>query len=221
MASFVDVPGHERFVRNMLAGAHGIDAVLLVVAADESVMPQTREHFHICRLWASPRAGRPQQMRRLPTPTCKRWRRWKCASSSRGPSWMDRPSSRVSSRTGQGLDRSEGSSAHPRPRDPAAAGRGPLAPARGSRLHSPRVWHGGDGDARVRHAGCRGGDRSPALGPPRAGARPAGPRRGRGARRGGTSHRREPERPGRAGPRAGTWSPGRGRCVPPRSSTPS
>ncbi len=50
IASFIDVPGHERFVRNMLAGAHGLDAVLLVVAADESVMPQTREHFHICRL---------------------------------------------------------------------------------------------------------------------------------------------------------------------------
>ncbi|MGB2714319.1 MAG: selenocysteine-specific translation elongation factor [Vicinamibacterales bacterium] len=48
--AFVDVPGHERFVRNMLAGAGGIDAVLLVVAADESVMPQTREHFAICRL---------------------------------------------------------------------------------------------------------------------------------------------------------------------------
>jgi selenocysteine-specific elongation factor len=47
---FVDVPGHERFVKNMLAGAHGIDLVLLVVAADESVMPQTREHFDICRL---------------------------------------------------------------------------------------------------------------------------------------------------------------------------
>jgi selenocysteine-specific elongation factor len=46
----VDVPGHERFVRNMLAGAGGIDLVLLVVAADESVMPQTREHFEICRL---------------------------------------------------------------------------------------------------------------------------------------------------------------------------
>ena len=55
MASFVDVPGHERFVRNMLAGAHGIDAVLLVVAADESVMPQTREHLHICRLLGVPR----------------------------------------------------------------------------------------------------------------------------------------------------------------------
>jgi selenocysteine-specific elongation factor len=48
--SFVDVPGHERFVKNMLAGASGVDGVLLVVAADESVMPQTREHFDICRL---------------------------------------------------------------------------------------------------------------------------------------------------------------------------
>ena len=47
---FVDVPGHEKFVRNMLAGAGGIDIVLLVVAADESVKPQTREHFEICRL---------------------------------------------------------------------------------------------------------------------------------------------------------------------------
>ena len=53
-ASFVDVPGHERFVRNMLAGAHGFHAVMLVVAADESVMPQTREHFHICRLLGIP-----------------------------------------------------------------------------------------------------------------------------------------------------------------------
>lgn len=47
---FVDVPGHERFVKNMLAGASGIDVVLLVVAADAGVMPQTREHFEICRL---------------------------------------------------------------------------------------------------------------------------------------------------------------------------
>jgi selenocysteine-specific elongation factor len=47
---FVDVPGHERFVKNMLAGASGIDLVLLVVAADESIKPQTREHFDICRL---------------------------------------------------------------------------------------------------------------------------------------------------------------------------
>jgi selenocysteine-specific elongation factor len=47
---FVDVPGHERFVKNMLAGATGIDLVVLVVAADESIKPQTREHFDICTL---------------------------------------------------------------------------------------------------------------------------------------------------------------------------
>jgi len=47
---FVDVPGHEKFVSNMLAGAAGIDLVLLVIAADESIKPQTREHFDICRL---------------------------------------------------------------------------------------------------------------------------------------------------------------------------
>jgi selenocysteine-specific elongation factor len=47
---FIDVPGHERFVRNMLAGVGGIDLVLFVIAADESIKPQTREHFDICRL---------------------------------------------------------------------------------------------------------------------------------------------------------------------------
>jgi selenocysteine-specific elongation factor len=47
---FVDVPGHERFIKNMLAGVGGIDLVLFVVAADESIKPQTREHFDICRL---------------------------------------------------------------------------------------------------------------------------------------------------------------------------
>ena len=51
----VDVPGHERFVRNMLAGVGGIDCVLLVVAADEGVMPQTREHFAIVKLLGIPR----------------------------------------------------------------------------------------------------------------------------------------------------------------------
>lgn len=52
---FVDVPGHERFVKNMLAGVGGIDLVLFVVAADESIKPQTREHFDICRLLGIPK----------------------------------------------------------------------------------------------------------------------------------------------------------------------
>jgi selenocysteine-specific elongation factor len=47
---FIDVPGHERFIKNMLAGIGGIDMVMLVIAADESVMPQTREHLDICSL---------------------------------------------------------------------------------------------------------------------------------------------------------------------------
>ena len=46
----VDVPGHERFIKNMVSGAAGIDMVMLVIAADEGVMPQTREHLHICSL---------------------------------------------------------------------------------------------------------------------------------------------------------------------------
>jgi selenocysteine-specific elongation factor len=52
---FVDVPGHERFVRNMLAGVGGMDIVLLIISADEGIKPQTREHFDICRLLAIPR----------------------------------------------------------------------------------------------------------------------------------------------------------------------
>ena len=55
VAGVVDVPGHERFVRAMAAGAGGIDLVVLVVAADEGVMPQTREHVDICRLLGVPR----------------------------------------------------------------------------------------------------------------------------------------------------------------------
>ena len=48
--SFIDVPGHHRLVHAMIAGVGGVDAVLLVVAADDGVMPQTREHLHVCSL---------------------------------------------------------------------------------------------------------------------------------------------------------------------------
>lgn len=56
LTGFIDVPGHERFVHNMLAGASGIDLVLLVVAADDGVMPQTREHLAIVQLLGIRRA---------------------------------------------------------------------------------------------------------------------------------------------------------------------
>ena len=50
LLGIVDVPGHERFVKQMVAGATGIDLVALVIAADEGVMPQTQEHMEICQL---------------------------------------------------------------------------------------------------------------------------------------------------------------------------
>jgi len=50
LIGIVDVPGHEKFVRHMVAGAWGIDMVMLVIAADEGIMPQTREHLDICEL---------------------------------------------------------------------------------------------------------------------------------------------------------------------------
>jgi len=56
LTGFIDVPGHEKFTHNMLAGAQGIDLVLLVVAADDGVMPQTREHLAIVQLLGIPRA---------------------------------------------------------------------------------------------------------------------------------------------------------------------
>ena len=56
LTGFIDVPGHERFTHNMLAGAQGLDLVLLVVAADDGVMPQTREHLAIVELLGIPRA---------------------------------------------------------------------------------------------------------------------------------------------------------------------
>jgi selenocysteine-specific elongation factor len=87
---FVDVPGHERFIRNMLAGVCGIDFALLVVAADDGVMPQTIEHLQIldllgCRYWTcwvSSADSRPS-----PRPTASRPSRWKPSKPKLRPCW--------------------------------------------------------------------------------------------------------------------------------------
>jgi selenocysteine-specific elongation factor len=108
VASFIDVPGHERFVRNMLAGAHGIDAVLLVVAADESVMPQTREHFHICRLLGIPRGLVALTKCDLADAETQALAEMEVKELVAGSFLEDAPVVRVSARTGQGLDRLRG-----------------------------------------------------------------------------------------------------------------
>ena len=103
VASFVDVPGHERFVRNMLAGAHGVDAAVLVVAADESVMPQTREHFHICRLLGIPRGLVALTKCDLADADAQAVAEMEVRELAAGSFLDGRPVVRVSARTGDGL----------------------------------------------------------------------------------------------------------------------
>ena len=103
---FVDVPGHERFVRNMLAGIGGIDLVLLVIAADESVKPQTREHFDICRLLSVHRGITVLTKADLVDAETLEVVRMEVAEYLRG-SFLDpatAPIVAVSSKTGAGLD---------------------------------------------------------------------------------------------------------------------
>ena len=103
---FVDVPGHERFVRNMLAGIGGIDLVLLIIAADESVKPQTKEHFDICRLLSVQRGMTVITKSDLVDPETLEVVRMEVADYLRG-SFLDpaeAPMVSVSSKTGAGLD---------------------------------------------------------------------------------------------------------------------
>jgi selenocysteine-specific elongation factor len=104
VASFIDVPGHERFVRNMLAGAHGIDAVLLVVAADEGVMPQTREHFHICRFLGLTEGALVLTKCDLASPEVQAVAELELRELVAGSFLEGAPLLRTSARTGAGLD---------------------------------------------------------------------------------------------------------------------
>ncbi len=102
--AFVDVPGHERFVKNMLAGAGGIDLVVLAVAADESVMPQTREHFQICRLLQVPSGVIVLTKSDLADADTLEITREETRELVAGSFLEHAPVVAVSSRTGEGLD---------------------------------------------------------------------------------------------------------------------
>ncbi len=101
---FVDVPGHGRFVKNMLAGVGGIDAVLLAVAADESIMPQTREHLDICRLLDVQRGLVAITKCDLVDPELQELVRLELREFLRETFLQDAPIIFVSSMTGMGLD---------------------------------------------------------------------------------------------------------------------
>jgi len=102
--SFVDVPGHERFVRNMLAGAGGIQAVMLVVAADESVMPQTREHFEIVRMLGLERGLIAVTKIDRASPELVEVTRSDVRDLTRGSFLEAAPIVSVSSKTGEGME---------------------------------------------------------------------------------------------------------------------
>ena len=103
--AFVDVPGHERFVRTMLAGVGGIDCVLMIVAADESVMPQTREHFDICSLLRIPRGIVVITKSDLADADTRALVRQDVAELVKGSFLEAAPVIEVSATTGEGLDR--------------------------------------------------------------------------------------------------------------------
>ena len=101
---FVDVPGHERFVKNMLAGVGGIDLVLFVIAADESIKPQTREHFDICRLLGIPQGVVALTKADLVEPDILGLVRLEVEEFVAGSFLEGAPVVAVSSTTGAGLD---------------------------------------------------------------------------------------------------------------------
>ncbi len=107
VAGIVDVPGHERFVRAMAAGAAGIDLVMLVIALDEGVMPQTREHLDICRLLGVPRGLVVLTKADLAPELGEEWvelLRADVAEACAGTFLEGAPILQVSSRTGEGIE---------------------------------------------------------------------------------------------------------------------
>jgi selenocysteine-specific elongation factor len=101
---FVDVPGHERFIKNMLAGVSGIDLVLFVIASDESIKPQTREHFDICMLLGIRKGIVVLTKADLAAADLLDLVRLETAELLRGSFLDDAPMVAVSAKTGAGLD---------------------------------------------------------------------------------------------------------------------
>ena len=186
--SVVDVPGHERFVRTMVAGATGIDLFLMTIAADDGVMPQTREHAAVLRALGvtDRRGGGDQERPGRPGPGPDRGLRAAPGRRGGGRVGPDRGRARRAAGGARAGRRAVVSSR-------ADAWRvGP--PARRPRVHDPRCGHGGDRDAVVGpdRAGRRA--RGAAAGPPGARARRPGARRAGGPGAGRAARGGEPDR---------------------------
>ena len=147
----VDVPGHERFVRTMMSGATGIDLALIVVACDEGVMPQTREHLAILELLGVSTGVVALTKRDLVDDESAELARADVEELLAASAIAGAPIVETSARTGSGLD--DLRSALDGPQAPSCRGRprGRRGPDR-PRLHAARYRDGGDRNPVVRHA---------------------------------------------------------------------
>ena len=150
IAGIVDVPGHERFLKNMLAGASGVDVVLLVVASDESVMPQTIEHLDILRLLDVKNGV--VAMTKMDA-VAKEWGGYRRGGYSRASD--GNLSGKIADYPRFGENRQGYRSAAPRPAFRRQSGRSAkcrfaVSPPCGQSFHPSRVWN-----RRHRDAGCR------------------------------------------------------------------
>ncbi|KAA3635430.1 MAG: selenocysteine-specific translation elongation factor, partial [Calditrichaeota bacterium] len=102
--AFVDVPGHERFVKNMVAGVGGIDVVMLVIAADDGWMPQTEEHFRIVKLLNVPRGIVVINKIDLADDEILELLEMEVAEKTAGSFLEDAPIVKISAQTGEGFD---------------------------------------------------------------------------------------------------------------------
>ncbi len=159
--SLVDVPGHERFIKNMLAGVGGIDLALLVIAADEGVMPQTREHLAILDLLGV------QHGVLVVTKSDLVDRDWldmvamDVEEVVKGTSLEGAPLVTCSAVTRDGLDSLLGAIASAARADRPEARPGPTSPAHRPRLHDRRLWHRRHGHPHRRRSGHWPGGRNP------------------------------------------------------------
>ena len=195
----VDVPGHERFVRAMVAGVGGMDLVMLVIAADEGVMPQTREHLDILRLLGVKSGLVALTKRDLVE------REWlelvteEVRDFVAGSFLEGAPIVPVSSRSGEGLDELRAELARLADCADEKRREGQFPPAGGPGLHHGRLRDGGDRHAAVGRDPCRR----------RAGTAPLGARRTRAGHPGPRRESRNRGRPGSVWPsisRGSTWT---------------
>ena len=174
----VDVPGHERFIKNMLAGVGGIDLVLFVIAADESIKPQTREHFDICMLLGIRNGIVVLTKADLAAGDLLELVRLEADEFVRGSFLEDAPMVAVSSTTGAGLDELRAEI-----EKMAACGAGErrlaiFSAADRSRLLDARLRHRGHRHAGLGHGARGSGSRAASGAQARPRARNSSARRG-------------------------------------------